>query len=986
MPQILRFISFALLLLCFQKSEAQRFPFFNLKVENGLVQSQVTCLNQDKFGNLWIGTLGGLSRYDGNKLKNYTVSDGLYSNNIVAIQFAPLGDLLISTGKSLQSFDGQKFVSITNKNNTQGVAVSNICTSPKGNIYCLQAGLLHLILLQEKKLIALDSSEYFSSIQFIDNKLIASNTNGSVVEIDERNFKHKIPFVQNPDSTLTILKIFKDSKKQFWILSNKGLFVIKNNVIEPFKVNGQTAINIPIFKAAEDNNGHIWLASYQGAFRIRDTVINYFNQKNGLSNNIIYDALRDNEGNIWLGTDGEGVFRYSGGPFISIDEGLGLPNKQVTGIAGNGSDEIFFSSYQGKLSTYQLGSTVKTIENPELKNDIITGIQYQKNRGLWIATRSNGLFLRANNGRIEKINNKQYPQANNITSLYIDNESTLYVGLIKDMLRIEGKEIKQYSLGGLTPLCFTNVGKDSLLIATNNGIHLLRNNAVTRWNTNSILDSVVVQCMIKCKQRLFIGTAEKGIIVYNFKDKSQQTINSKNGLRSDFIYNIIKDDSNNVWAGTGMGICKISEERNKSFNIIYYGKANGIIGLESNSNASYADNSGHIWFGTTEGVSCFFSSAKPTKSKPISIILESVHLFGGIPIDKKFYTRNTGWYNTPEGLDLPYRFNSLSFSFQAITLSPVDKVLYRYILDGASKNWSEWSEENTINFSSLEPGNYTLKVMCQINNKVQEKVLLSYSFSIKTPFHKSIWFIISTLGLAIMAGVYLQYSTNKRKLKRIAREESLRKEEQNRIRERTAEDFHDEVGNKLTRINVLTNVLKSKLNSTNNDAERIIQQIQDNSQQLYAGTRDILWSLQPSNDNLYEIINHISDLANEMFSETHISFSLFGNDESLKDYKMPLDKSRNFIMIWKEALNNCMKYAEANHVSLQVSNNTEHGIRITLTDDGKGFDKTLAQQGNGLKNMNTRAQRLNATLDIISNNGGSQIILNLPLKNKFYEQ
>ena len=73
------------------------------------------------------------------------------------------------------------------------------------------------------------------------------------------------------------------------------------------------------------------------------------------------------------------------------------------------------------------------------------------------------------------------------------------------------------------------------------------------------------------------------------------------------------------------------------------------------------------------------------------------------------------------------------------------------------------------------------------------------------------------------------------------REDALRKEEQSRIRERTAEDFHDEVGNKLTRINVLTSVLQSKIEKPNPDAERIIQQIQDNSLQLYAGTRDILW-------------------------------------------------------------------------------------------------------------------------------------------------
>ena len=146
--------------------------------------------------------------------------------------------------------------------------------------------------------------------------------------------------------------------------------------------------------------------------------------------------------------------------------------------------------------------------------------------------------------------------------------------------------------------------------------------------------------------------------------------------------------------------------------------------------------------------------------------------------------------------------------------------------------------------------------------------------------------------------------------------------------------------------------------------------------QLYAGTRDILWSLQPSNDNLFEILNHVADLARDLFSETEISFSFSGNEERFKEHKMPLDKSRNFIMIWKEALNNCMKYSGAKNVLLQVQSHED--IQIRLVDDGKGFIKKSAANGNGLKNMNARANRLGGHLEILSNpDKGTQIILTL---------
>jgi len=957
---------------------AQRFSFFNLKVENGLVQSQVTCLAQDKFGNLWMGSLGGLSRYDGKKIKNYTVSDGLYSNNIVDIQFTTSGLLLISTGKSLQSFDGKSFNPITTLQNEQALAVNHIAEGNDGRIWCLQQGRLCMIDLRQNKLIQKDTNEIFTAILFDRNLFFATSDKGNVYELNEQNCNRKSCIALNNDPELIVLRMFKDKKSRLWLLCNKGLYLLEDKLLKAFAPNGKKLISIPLLSASEDHNGQLWFGSTVGAFRLKDSIVSYFNRDNGLTDNLIFEIISDKEGNIWMGTDGEGVFRYSGGPFISLDEGFGLPNKQVTGIAGTETGDIFFSSYQGKLSKYNFGGSLKVIDLPEIERDIITALCYQKGSGLWIGTRNNGLFLYANR-QLTKVHKVELAlQSKNITALFADS-TQLLIGLSKDLLRKTENEIKRYSLNGAGPICFSSIGRDSILIGTSAGFFLFHNREVSPWKVHPVFDSLLPQCMVMQEKTLYVGTTEKGILAFDFADKTYQVFNTKNGLSSDFIYNMVKDDSGNIWAGMGMGICTISGNGNSQKKITIYGKANGIIGLESNSNAAYVDNEGRIWFGTTEGVSCYFPSAKTTKAEPISIVLESVKLFGGKEIDPKFYKQRAGWYDIPDVLNLPYRFNNISFAFQAITLSPLDKISYRYILEGSSTGWSEWSEENTINFSALEPGNYTLKVICKVNNQIQEQAFLSYSFSIITPFYKSIWFVISIIALAILLGVFMQYAANKSKQKRLRREEALRKEEQSRVRERTAEDFHDEVGNKLTRINVLTSVLKSKLTAANPDAERIIQQIQDNSQQLYAGTRDILWSLQPSNDNLFEILNHVADLAREMFSDTNINFSISGNDEVFREYKMPLDKSRNFIMIWKEALNNCMKYANAQNVLLSIKILPDNSIQVRLVDDGIGFDSSLQLQGNGLKNMKTRAAGLDARFELLSTEGkGTQVILYLP--------
>ena len=194
-----------------------------------------------------------------------------------------------------------------------------------------------------------------------------------------------------------------------------------------------------------------------------------------------------------------------------------------------------------------------------------------------------------------------------------------------------------------------------------------------------------------------------------------------------------------------------------------------------------------------------------------------------------------------------------------------------------------------------------------------------------------------------------------------------------KIRLRTAEDFHDEIGNKLTRINVLANVLKSKVPQTP-DVTRILGQIEENAGLLYGGTKDILWSLKPSNDNLYEILMRINDFGAELFGDTEVKFTFDGVNEKWRNYRLPMDMSRNLIMIFKEALNNVLKYAAANNVSIEVILRGKDILQLQLKDDGKGFDVKNVTRGNGIQNMQTRAGRINGKLYVDSRPGKGTIL------------
>jgi signal transduction histidine kinase len=172
---------------------------------------------------------------------------------------------------------------------------------------------------------------------------------------------------------------------------------------------------------------------------------------------------------------------------------------------------------------------------------------------------------------------------------------------------------------------------------------------------------------------------------------------------------------------------------------------------------------------------------------------------------------------------------------------------------------------------------------------------------------------------------------------------------------------------------VLTSVLKNKIQQTP-DTARILGQIEENTSQLYSGTRDILWSLKPSNDNLYELLSRIRDFGNELFQDTEMAFSFEGIDEGWRKYRLPMDVSRNLLMIFKEALNNALKYSEAKTVWIEVVMKRRNVMQLVIRDDGKGFDLQLYKKGNGINNMTIRAGRINGRLYVDSRPGKGTII------------
>lgn len=959
-------------LLCYtQIAFAQRYPFYNLNVENGLIQSQVTSIAQDTYGHLWIGTLGGLSRYDGNTFTNFTVRDGMTDNTVNALATDKHGNIWLGTRKGISKYDGKKFQHFVfnSPENPAANAVSNVELASDGSIWCIAGGKLYTIKDGKSSSYTLPNKNVtVTAVLPVDKQLWVACNNGTIYKQQNNQWDSMAFNEPQLNGIPTAFSLFRDSRNRMWVTTNGGLYNIVDNKITIAKLKSTSLYALPpILSITEDRQKNIWLGTSSGAFRLNDSSLVYCNKKNGLTDNIINRMLTDKEGNVWMATDGRGLYRFSGAQFSVLDETAGLPSAQIMSIAAKGG-KVYLGTFDAGLFVYENGQ-VRTIPIPLQPMTAITAIYINSTNEIWLGTRNRGLWKYNGSGF------KQYTTptiaSNLVTNIYKDNEGRLWIGTGNGATYYRQDSFHNVNINTVVQ-DIVSIGTDSIVFATTDGLQLYHNDETVKLPTNGAADSSSPQCLMTRGRELWIGSSDNGIICYNMDSKKTTVINKNNGLKSDFIYNIIADDTGNVWVGTGFGIHKISTLRGK-YKVQFYGKEQGITGMESNHNAVFKAEDGSIWFGTTNGAVRYNPKSKSVTPLPTSIVLQSVKVFGENISDSSYYTGTDMWYNVPTGLRLPYKKNNITFTFQALTLSGTEQISYRYRISGLEAQWSDWSAINTITYSALPPGKYTLQVECMTGDSSGIKKM-SYPFEIITPFHKTSWFRLVILAGCILLGVTIQYIVNKRKQNRLALLERLRREEQGKVRQRTAEDFHDEVGNKLTRINVLTNVLKNKIGELTPDTKRILDQIQDNTGQLYSGTRDILWSLKPANDNLYEILHRIRDFGGELFQDTEIDFEFTGTDEKWRDYRMPLDSSRNLIMIFKEALNNCLKYAGATKVTLHAELKEQGILHLELRDNGNGFDMETIKRGHGIDNMNTRAKRLNGRLYIDANAGRGTVI------------
>jgi len=514
---------------------------------------------------------------------------------------------------------------------------------------------------------------------------------------------------------------------------------------------------------------------------------------------------------------------------------------------------------------------------------------------------------------------------------------------------------------------------------------------------------------------IFLGEAGTGLELWDRKNQTREIFRPKAKNSRSFggqvAYCIAQDKAGNLWFGTEFGLCRYLPGASPDSAFEH------VRGMSELVYSIVSDRQGRLWLDTPKGLVCYDPQRKTyrkfgEKEGMLVPITAYTPLFcssdGDIWLgdDLHFNPSDIQLY-PPAATPLIVGFNVYDRSiplplpieqggqqvFSEIRLGPDEEVfsveigsfgftapeqtrlLYRLQADDV---WQEAGAQRTFTFNRLPGGRYRfeLKAIAPDGTDSGRSVILP--LRVVPIFYRALWFWVLCLA-AVGGGLYA-----------LSRYREIQRLRQEQLRLRIARDLHDEVGSTLSSISILS---ASALRGVEKDLDNArFGNIGEKARTALDSISDIVWSVNPENDSMEKTLARMGAYASEMLEDagTELRFEV---GEGVEALTLPMEKRKDFYLIFKEAIHNCAKYARAKRVEVALKKE-DNTLILTVKDDGIGFDiqpeasnSTLKTQnsklslgGNGLRNMRSRAAAMGGRLEVTSTPGaGTELRLVLPV-------
>jgi signal transduction histidine kinase/ligand-binding sensor domain-containing protein len=989
------FLIFLGICICISDNYAQ-FVFNHYTVDDGLIANEVSCTYRDSRGFLWIGARNGLQVYNGKYFRevrhNLLDSNSLSGDWVMSIAEDADGFIWVSTDKGICKIHPGHLQCTRYKpgsNIPAGVktSYSKLVADHTGKIWAITSN--YLLELQNDRFNKVAPVSNAGCIaKGVNNNLLFACFDGIYeMELTTRKIQPvPLTFPQKMDRTT----LYQDKNGNIWMGTwGEGVFLLDKNLKEQqnFKwdlnpVNPSTT-NIISFISGDDR--YVYVGTNNGLYiysidRSVDLAVPYahlryeVDNRYGISSSLITHVYVDKQDNLWITSAG------------GLDVSMALNREYHLQAEGTGfttdhiwrKKKLIASSWYGKGLYFFNDSMqpVKTVQYlPEnqtaLNNSQISGLDMNEQGELWVAT-FNGLV--------------KYDPVTYRSLEYITKEKN---GLATNRLNdvwVNKAENTVWTANYDAGISIYNIGTGLVSNLSMQDHPILRTNLV--WSFYDDHKGIV-----------WILT-NSGIVQYNYIQKTWKSwsyiVEQGNNVEIGKVNALLKDSKGIIWLGTENGLFLYIHDR-WYFKGLEYGLP------ERSINGIVEDKKGNIWLGFDHSLVSYDPRTSSALILSINngILLPPIHFIFMDPykdqlylvsdnriyqINKdnllqshtespavyleKFQINNRSYYSSTRSFDIEknnfsYSQNNVAIEFATPSIGEIGKLLYSYRI-GSVGTWSTPSENNRIILPQLQPGSYKVEIRATTDGTHWSKTPLLVNFTIHPPFWATWWFrtLIGSLVIIILILLVRFISTRNLRLKilQLEKDQAIEKE-----RSRLSRDMHDDLGSGLTKISILTEVVRKKI-SKDDQVDGYLENISGSSRELVQNLNNIIWSLNPGNQTWNALLAYIREYSAGFLESCQVDFE-FNAPQQAADLVVSEQVKRNIFLVVKEALNNAVKHGRATRVILSVQETSTKKFVLKIVDNGSGTDLKKVQKGNGLKNMEKRMKEIGGEWEIQSEEG-----------------
>src|SRR6476661_5544186 len=961
-----------------------------LNTTDGLVNNAVQAIAQDRQGFLWLGTQDGLSRYDGSTFRTFRADarrpGTLVGNFVRALSADPIaGGLWVGTGSGLCRFNPR----------TEQFAPIPTGDPPGTNYF------VHAVLADRRGLVWAGTEDglwcYEPRSQRLRRLRSAAPANG-------------LPSVRQN----TIRSVAQDSTGTVWVGTGYG--------------RPGTA---PVTALATTAGGGLWVGTEAGGLRFLPpapaAAMDVLRPR--LGSPAVHSLRADTEG-VWVGT-------ASGLSYLKVPgstAGPALPpvlTGTVLALCPDRTGQLWVGTEAG-LQSLDIRPSAFRRPVPLAATGPVWAVGSQGN-ALWLGTEQEGLLrLDPATGKVLEHLRHNPTDTSSLSENYVravlaDRAGNLWVGTQRQGLsyrtagaagfrHFEHQPTQQGSLADNAVRClYRDPADGAMWVGTEGGLCRLtdaRRGLFTTFRHDPAvpgsLPNYYVRCVLRDKAgRLWVGTGGGGLCRLDDPRTGRFTAfrtneRDEHSLPSNFVRSLSLDAQGRLWVGTeGGGLCRLDNARTGRFTTFDEGQgfpSEVVYGLQADS----ATNT--LWASTNQGL---------VRIDPTSGRCTTFDTRDGVPMDdynagaagrgadgRLYFGGPTGLVGfQPSQLALPQpprvlltglrRLNRpvaltdtalaqrrllrigpqdyvFSLEFTALDLRRAGRYPLLYRLEGFDPDWLAAGPHREATYTNLDPGSYTFRVRgadAPVGSGVALRLVVE-------PAWYATWWFRLLVGVALVGTGWLAYRLRVQQLLALER-----------VRHRIARDLHDDMGSTLSSISILSQLARNhQRNERPVQAATLLEQIGDSSRRMLDSMDDIVWAINPAHDDLTGVTARMRAFASEVLEARGVELR-FTTTPNIAGLRLPMEARREFFLIFKEAVNNLAKYAQAEHATVEVSY-AQRQLQLLVQDDGTGFDLSAPARGggNGLTNMRSRAAALRGQFTIDSKPGqGTRLRLRVPL-------